>query len=293
MGKSVYNEKEYIIDIIKNVDLSKGDLWEKALILDAVSEAMRMDKDECYKTFLDKELKNAMQNNLADFLIANACYKSGGDMTEIAVNTAKRLKTQPRCEEGYFINEEGNKDLSAAFGILKFYMNYETKHGGKENYNDIIAQFKAMHKDLFESAKERLIKGEKKAFRAMALYAAGLIDTMEVMDQALYEIYAKLREFFKETVVAVSEEINTIEGEDAYKLIFAYAVFKGCRMNVLLTEKHEAAVLGIYENAAKNVADLKNKDMLYKGAFILAYSEFIKNREYQEYGRNRGGVLWN
>ena len=75
MGKSLYNEKGIIIDILNDIDLSKGDIWEKALILDAVSEAMRMDKDECYKSFLDKELKSAIQNNMSDFLIANACYK--------------------------------------------------------------------------------------------------------------------------------------------------------------------------------------------------------------------------
>lgn len=47
----------------------------------------------------------------------------------------------------------------------------------------------------------------------------------------------------------------------------------------------------IFEKATdKHVAD-KNS-MSVSAAYITAYSEYIRNRDYQDYGRSNGGVLW-
>ena len=55
------------------------------------------------------------------------------------------------------------------------------------------------------------------------------------MDQALYEIFARIREMYK---AAVSVLNDTIDNTDSWfvKLIYAYAVLKGCRMKLIQTE---------------------------------------------------------
>ena len=61
-------------------------------------------------------------------------------------------------------------------------------------------------------------------------------------------------------------------------LVFAYALLKGCRMKAVLTEKYEDAALAIYEK----YSDVSEKDA---AEFALCYSEVVRNRDYQDYGR--------
>ena len=112
---------------------------------------------------------------------------------------------------------------------------------------------------------------------------------MEVMDQALYEIYRQLMNYYKETVKDVlATGISGAEKNPAkasYELVFAYALLKACRMKAVLTEKYEDAALAIYEK----YSDVSEKDA---AEFALCYSEAVRNRDYQDYGRNNGGRLW-
>ena len=185
---------------------------------------------------------------------------------------------------------EGGRCLCTAFKALSFYMNYETKDGGKEHYNDIIAQYNAIYAECFKNAGEAAHDGDVKAVKALALFAAGAVDTLEVMDQALYEIFARIREMYK---AAVSVLNDTIDNTDSWfvKLIYAYAVLKGCRMKLIQTEKYASKAEEIFEKAAdKHVAD--KSGVAVSAAYITAYSEYIRNRDYQDYGRSNGGVLW-
>ena len=57
------------------------------------------------------------------------------------------------------------------------------------------------------------------------------------------------------------------------------------------TEKYASKAEEIFEKATdKHVAD-KNS-ISVSAAYITAYSEYIRNRDYQDYGRSNGGVLW-
>ena len=78
-------------------------------------------------------------------------------------------------------------------------------------------------------------------------------------------------------------------------LLYAYAVLKGCRMKAIHTEKYENIVDAIVEDAITkiNVIDDETTKSGYVAALTLCMAEAVKNREYQDYGRTRGGVLWN
>lgn len=63
-------------------------------------------------------------------------------------------------------------------------------------------------------------------------------------------------------------------------------------MKLIQTEKYAANAENIFEMATdKHVAS--KESVFDTAAYIMAYSEYIRNREYQDYGRNNGGVLWN
>ena len=250
-----------------------------------------------YKGIIAGELEKLIQdntismgeNNLVNFMYGNACYSVGKN--ETAVNIAKQTETQPRNEAGYFTDDSGNKCLCTAFKALSFYMNYETKDGGKEHYNDIIAQYNALYNDCFEDVSKAAREGDSKAVKALAFFAAGAVDTLEVMDQALYEIFARIRDIFKQTISILNETVDSADSE-AIKLIYAYAVLKGCRMKLIQTEKYAAKAEDIFGKATdKHVAD--KSDITGTASYVMAYSEYIRNREYQDYGRINGGVLWN
>ena len=295
MSKS-FEIKGYINNVLKEIGLEGADAFDKALLLNALGKLEAAEHSDEYKGIIAGELEKLIhdntismgENDLVNFMYGNACYSVGKN--ETAVNIAKQTETQPRNEAGYFTDNSGIKCLCTAFKALSFYMNYETKDGGKEHYNDIIAQYNALYNDCFEDVSKAAREGDSKAVKALALFAAGAVDTLEVMDQALYEIFARIREMYK---AAVSVLNDTIDNTDSWfvKLIYAYAVLKGCRMKLIQTEKYASKAEKIFEKATdKHVAD--KSGVAVSAAYITAYSEYIRNRDYQDYGRSNGGVLW-
>ena len=88
--------------------------------------------------------------------------------------------------------------------------------------------------------------------------------------------------------------IFTKEAVSAAELYEVYAILKGCRMKALHTEKYENAQLETLNatiSKAGNSFDSLDND--YITALVMAYGESLRNREYQDYGRDNGGVLWN
>ena len=201
MDKS-FEIKGYINNVLKETGLEGADAFDKALLLNALGKLEAAEHSDEYKDVITGELDKLIQDNtinigendLVNYMYGNACYSVGKN--DIAVNIAKQTERQSRTESGYFTGAEGSRCLCTAFKALSFYMNYETKDGGKEHYNDIIAQYNAIYAECFENAGKAAHDGDAKAVKALALFAAGAVDTLEVMDQALYEIFARIREMY-------------------------------------------------------------------------------------------------
>mgnify|MGYP000072251251 CR=1 FL=1 len=287
MDKS-FEIKGYINNVLKETGLEGADAFDKALLLNALGKFEAAEHSDEYKDVITGELDKLIQDNtinigendLVNYMYGNACYSVGKN--DIAVNIAKQTERQQRAE--------GSRCLCTAFKALSFYMNYETKDGGKEHYNDIIAQYNAIYAECFENAGKAAHDGDAKAVKALALFAAGAVDTLEVMDQALYEIFERIREMYKAAVSVLNDTIDNTDSQFV-KLIYAYAVLKGCRMKLIQTEKYASKAEEIFEKATdKHVAD--KSGMAVSAAYITAYSEYIRNRDYQDYGRSNGGVLW-
>ena len=309
---------------ILSVDWTKLDTWDRAMLLNGAAKVWAATGSDEFGNILveglkkcgcvltdsdmaaqeDRMVTGCDSQDLCNFMLGNACY-AAKDFTgesvyaEAAKKLAEQFNTQKRSEAGYFLNKEQGACLCDTYCSQVFYMNYETRDGGKEHYNDIIAQYNSIHESLYRDA----ASDAKEACELLSYYCAALIDTMEVMDQPLYEIYRKLQDYFKEAVKAVLEvkysgNADAFSGDgttaESYELIFAYAVFKGCRMKALQTEKYEYAADMLYNKMPEisSVSFDSADGATLVGACELVYSEAVRNREYQDYGRGKGGVLW-
>lgn len=298
----------------QTVDLNDSTTAQKGLVFGAAAQLYRATQDAFYLDYVHKGLNPIVKQDgsitgldgaaLTNLLLGNVLYflsEQTGDARyeTAAVKLACQLDTQERGADAVFVCSDGKMNLADAYCSQVFYMNYETRNGGKERYNDIIAQYNGIRKNLYGDVQSRL-NTDWQAREEAAYYAAALIDTMEVMEQPIYEIYRRLQDLFKEAVgdllSAAMDENGCAAGSCAGNRMLSYAILKGCRMKALHTEKYEAKALELLDEAVEQLLDdaTASKDAGTKetAALALAYSESIKNREYQDYGRNKGGRLW-
>lgn len=111
-----------------------------------------------------------------------------------------------------------------------FDMMYETAFGGKERYHAITVEFAK----LYERAR---VSEQEEAF-----FMEALIDTVEAIDQPVYELYRSLVDLFRQEIRVLfpgaDKEIRFKDDKAAF--VLACAVKKACRMKVILAEKYEA-----------------------------------------------------
>ena len=103
-------------------------------------------------------LDSVNKNELKRFMSGTAMYTAfdfTGDekYRNAAIELAKGFKDFERNDNGYFKDADDKKCLCKAYQYETFYMAYETKDGGKEQYNDVIGQYNAMNDELFATVK--------------------------------------------------------------------------------------------------------------------------------------------
>lgn len=287
-------------------------VWEKALVLNMAKQLNKGTQDDRYIAFLTEKLDGLMsekdeitglvENDIANYMLGSAAYyaakKTGAEKyTNAAKNIAQQLAAQPRNGSGIFVSGangccDNGEDMCIceAYCTYPFYVEYETLNGGKERYNDIIAQYNAIRTEKYEKYSANIKENDNAL--SLAYYAASLIDSMEVVEQPIYENYRRMQDLFKETVKCALE-LGVMDKVNTEALMFAYAILKGCRMKALHTEKYEAAAIEVLDKAiTKDVENNPENDIEYTTAFAFAYGESLRNRQFQDYGRGKGGALW-
>ena len=275
-----------------SVDIEKLAAKQQGQLILGLEKLYQATGDADYHTFAKKAVDNLVaedgtyakaEGSLSDNLFGNALFAVRAMDTVYNPQDTAAEKT-----------ETFSTKLSDAYLTQPFYMNYETKFGGKEQYNDVIAQFNILQEKAYPSVENEL--GNAAADLEMAAYAAAAVDTMEVMEQPLYEIFDRLRQILKQAVAAMNTKSLDTFAKEAQEagLFYAYAVLKGCRMKALITEKYEKAALDILEAAEAKAQedDAFGADTAYTAVLVTAYAESLRNREYQDYGRTKGGALW-
>ena len=158
LEKNMYAKLSQVDELI-----SSNDVYALGLRLNALSSLCKaLREDSAVKALteaLDKVIESGIidsidKNSLKHFMIGNAFY-TASDFTgddkykNEAVKLAAGFKNFARNEAGYFKDADDKKCLCKAYSYEPFYMAYETKDGGKEQYNDVIGQYNAMNDELF------------------------------------------------------------------------------------------------------------------------------------------------
>lgn len=167
------------------------------------------------------------------------------------------------------------------------YMLYETNVGKKEKYNAILADFREMREKLFdketglvydsyEDGKEAVLEEGRFKTASAGYYLMGVIDTMSAIAQEIYEQYKAYEVMFKEAVKGIlsyydeeegifrrfidTAEKGSVEGEEnpidaEGSFMIAYAIFKGCYMHALLSEKYFPIAEQLFIHAEEKVKE--------------------------------------
>ena len=195
-----------------SVDIEKLAAKQQGQLILGLEKLYQATGDADYHTFAKKAVDNLVaedgtyakaEGSLSDNLFGNALFAvramdtvynpqdTAAEKTEKAILKQEKVMTSgARFDATETCAGTFSTKLSDAYLTQPFYMNYETKFGGKEQYNDVIAQFNILQEKAYPSVENEL--GNATADLEMAAYAAAAVDTMEVMEQPLYEIFDRL-----------------------------------------------------------------------------------------------------
>lgn len=295
-GEIIMNKEKielYINDFYKNLDKVRLNIWnyEDGCILLAAMELFKATKNNVFKEFVIEYVSNYVLedgtikyytfdefnlDNIAPGRALLFAYDETGEerFFKAAKLLMEQLKVHPRTKEGNFWHKKIYPNqvwLDGLFMAQPFYMEYVTKYEKKEGYQDIISQFKNVHKNMFQIEKELYYHGYDESrsvfwadkesgcsknywLRAIGWFQMGLIETMDVMSKAMYEHYTDLEKIFKESLKGIlkyqdpvnklfyqvvdepMEKGNYIETSGSAML--AASILKACRMRIILPEKY-------------------------------------------------------
>lgn len=195
----------------------------------------------------------------------------------------ERLRKHPRTKENNFWHKSIYPNqvwLDGLYMALPFYMEYETRYDGKEEYSDILAQYRNVRRLMFDEEKKLYYHGydesreqpwsNKKTgrsanfwLRSMGWYLMSLVDVLGEMSIEIYEQYRELADLLKETVKGILQYQDP-ESRLFYQVIdrreepgnyletsgsamVGYAILKGCRLGVLSKEHYQKIGMEIIE----------------------------------------------
>jgi len=312
LGEVRVKAEEYIEEYLSKNKTPHNDIWkfEDGCALQGLANIYQLTKNSDYKDTIirlldrhvDKEGHITYYNkedyiNMGRLLLFLYEQNKEERYKKAASWLADQLKAQPRTSSGNFLYKKEFPNqiwLESLYGFMPFYAEFETKYDEKEQYNDIIAQFKNIRKYLFHSEKglysSVYIENAGKEEDIFQLHPIGtflmaLIDTLEFISEETFEHYKAIEGLFKEAVRGVLKyqdeksrlfyqivdrpdfENNHLDRSGS--AMISYAILKGCRLGALLEEK--------YKHHGEEILDAIEEDRSYEpkdvGIYILAYSE--------------------
>ncbi|MBR2528369.1 MAG: glycoside hydrolase family 88 protein [Blautia sp.] len=197
----------------------------------------------------------------------------------------ERLHAHPRCKCGSFWHKDIYPNqiwLDGLYMVQPLYMEFETRFNGMENYPDILNQFRNVRKYLFDEEKKLYYHGFDEAriqpwanketglsanfwSRAEGWWLIALVDTLQVMNPQIYEVYRELEDIFREAIQGILPYRDAKDGlfhlvidradvpenytEASGSVMVADAILSGVRQGVLLKEKYAPIGKEIFEQA--------------------------------------------
>lgn len=188
-----------------------------------------------------------------------------------------QLRYQPRLTTGNFWHKliyPYQVWLDGLYMAQPFYLEYENRFHGRQNYYDIVSQFKMVRKYLYDEEaglyyhaydeyKERDWADKETGLspnfwlRSIGWYLMALVDCFELASEELYDCKRALGDLYREAVRGVLCRQDTESGlffqlialpetegnylETSGSLMIAYSIFKACRLELLLSDKYLSA----------------------------------------------------
>ncbi len=187
-----------------------------------------------YKKTQDEALKAALLKKVDEFVAGVKVM----DIEELEFTTAPcllytafKLTGDEKYKNKAMELERSDEKMGFAFDMM-----HETAFGGKEHYHAITVAF------------NELAKKEPCCDTAKAMFMEALIDTIEAIDQPVYELYRSLVDLFRAQLKGLIANGEVALIDEKAKMILAYAIKKACDMKVILAEKYEAVADKISDN---------------------------------------------
>ena len=274
--------------------------YEDGCVLKAARDFYESTKDEKYIRFILDYLSGCISDDgiitnyeegkyNIDCVNSGKCLYAAYDYTKeekykgAIEQIMKQIRTQPRTKSGNFFHKKIYPNqiwLDGLYMAQPFYMEYETRLGDKEHYDDIVSQYENVQKYLLNEEKGLCYHGydESKSIfwanpetgcsknfwlRSMGWYLMSIIDVIDAMDRDVYEKYHTLVEIFRKMIRGIIAYQDAESGlfydiidmpdcpgnylETSGSSMVAYAILKGCNMGILIKEKYEPVGIKIME----------------------------------------------
>jgi len=196
----------------------------------------------------------------------------------------KQLEGQPRCNCGNFFHKAiypYQVWLDGVYMALPFLMEYDTKYGKLQHYQDIRNQFDNVEKYLYNPETKLHYHGydETKSIfwcnketgcsqnywlRSIGWHLMALVDVMSAMNKEMYADYRAYVDIFRKTLDGVLfyqdqksklfyQVVDHRENPKNYletsgSVMIAYAIIKACNMRIIDSEKYYKIGCEIFEN---------------------------------------------
>ncbi|MCR5304772.1 MAG: glycoside hydrolase family 88 protein [Lachnospiraceae bacterium] len=296
----------YFKDYLKNYTTYKK-YWnyEDGVVLLGASDMYKATGDTFYKDFVLGYLEEnvdpdgkivryndshpAVDNILCGRNLYFALDETGDERYRKALDYLMgQLKGFPRAENGSFWHKDRYPEqiwLDGLYMASVFYLDYETRFDRKEQYPDVMTQFRNVRKYMFDDEKKLYYHGydHVKAqpwankdtglssnfwSRACGWWLMALVDALDVMSDQIYEDYREIQDLLKEACDGMLKYRSSEDGliyqvvdhpeaegnytESSGSLMMAYALMKGCRLKALLPEKYLGAGREMFESITEN-----------------------------------------
>ena len=299
-------KESYVTNFNSSFTHKQEDKWnyEDGCVLMGALQLYEATKEDHYKKFIINYLDNAIADDgiikgyeeslynidsVAPGKVLFFAYEqTGHEKYRKAIEALmNQLRNHPRTQCGNFWHKNIYPNqiwLDGLYMAQPFYMSYETKFNNKENYKDIIDQFKNVRKYIYNETKGLYYHAYDEArvqmwadketglspnfwIRSMGWYLMAIIDTIDQMSKEASEGYQYLVDLLNEAIEGILQyqdektkmfyqvidraDVPNNYLETSGTSMVAYAVMKGARLGALETQKYGKIGKEIFESLIK------------------------------------------
>lgn len=223
-----------MIEELKKIEVS--DMSPKnGIVVDCAATLYRKTKDE----LLGKAIVSKAEEFVEDY-VGGVNDRKEFTVSAVILYEAYKISGDEKFKDRIIQLEKSECDMGLAFDMM-----YETAFGGKEHYHQLTVK-----------AGKRVDEIEDDDC-AKAMFMMTLVDTIEAIDQPVYELYRSLVDLFRtelKKIIAKTEGKGyTYFAKECANKVMACAVKKACDMKVILAEKYEAGAKAVFEDCDEDV----------------------------------------